>query len=94
MEKLRAAFIYQGLGMVSERIIDVTPQFDPAYGVTREDEIEGWLHHNGHPERFAILDDDPHFVHLRPFLVQTSIETGLTAQLAIKVIELLGFIGG
>ncbi len=89
MERLHEVLKAHGLGIVSEKIIGSTPLLDCADFPTREDEIDCWLHTNGWPRGLAILDDEPFGGHLRPWLVRTSCETGLTKAHAKRAITLL-----
>jgi len=53
----------------------------------RGHEIQAWL--DKHPEvsRFVIVDDDSDMAHLKPHLVQTDGRTGITDEIANKIIE-------
>jgi hypothetical protein len=69
-------------GLAMARVRDVTPMIPHKRG--RGQEIQHWLDTavdaQGSPplEAIVILDDDPDMLHLMPWLVQTSFETGLT----------------
>ncbi len=66
-------------GLTTARVRDVTPMIPHKRG--RGQEIQSWLdaQSSAHLEGIVILDDDPDMLHLMPWLVQTSFETGLTA---------------
>lgn len=55
----------------------------------RGEEIRAWLDENPHVSQFVILDDDPNMVTLKPLLVQTQSDTGLTPDLARECIRRL-----
>jgi hypothetical protein len=75
-------------GMLERRgfrgaVVGVTPSLyrsPEGARLERGDEIQAWL--DEHPEvgAFAILDDDADMAHLRPFLVRTSMASGLRPQ--------------
>jgi len=89
MDRLHEVLKAHGLGIVSKNIIGSTPLLDCTDYPTREDEIDCWLHSNGWPQSLAILDDEPFAGNLKPWLVQTSCEIGLTKPHARRAIELL-----
>ena len=89
MKKLADALDFNGLGVVSSRIIGMTPLIDSVNAPSREDEVDCWIHQNDFRGRFAILDDEPFTGMLKPWQVLTLQETGLTRQLAKKAIRLL-----
>ena len=66
-------------GLTTARVRDVTPMIPHKRG--RGQEIQSWLDAEGSAqlEGMVILDDDPDMLHLMPWLVQTSFDTGLTA---------------
>jgi len=66
-------------GLTTARVRDVTPMIPHKRG--RGQEIQTWLDAQGSAslEGIVILDDDPDMLHLMPWLVQTSFDTGLTA---------------
>jgi hypothetical protein len=66
-------------GLTTARVRDVTPMIPHKRG--RGQEIQSWLDAQSSPqvEGIVILDDDPDMLHLMPWLVQTSFDTGLTA---------------
>lgn len=79
------------------RVVGVTPRLveyveqDPfVIWQTREKEIETWLHTHRPYDRLVVLDDEGDgFINLKPYLVQCSIDAGLTARLTIEAISLL-----
>ena len=89
MAALNKVLEFHGLGIAMSRIIGVTRLFDPADKPTREDEIDYWLSDHRFKGRMAILDDEILEGDLRPWQVLTFQETGLTSQLAMKVIGVL-----
>jgi hypothetical protein len=71
----------RGKGLATTNILDVTPMIPHKRG--RGQEIQQWLDTASEArgwsvEGMVILDDDPDMLHLLPWLVQTSFETGLT----------------
>lgn len=70
-------------------VVDKTPNY-VGVGCKRGDEIQYWLDEHQKEEPFCILDDDDDMLHLLPFLVQTSFETGLTEEHIPAVLKLLG----
>ena len=66
-------------GLITARVRGVTPMIPHKRG--RGQEIQSWLdaQSSAHLEGIVIFDDDPDMLHLMPWLVQTSFETGLTA---------------
>jgi hypothetical protein len=61
------------------------------YAQERGFEIQEWLDTRGTDvTRFAIVDDGNDMAHLRPFLVRTSMDDGLTDDEADRLIEMLG----
>ena len=89
MAALNKVLEFHGLGIAMSRIIGVTRLLDPADKPTREDEIDYWLSDHRFKGRMAILDDEILEGDLRPWQVLTFQETGLTSQLAMKVIGVL-----
>lgn len=67
-------------GLRTTRVLDVTPMIPHKRG--RGQEIQAWLDaapaERGSLEGLVILDDEPDMLHLAPWLVQSSFETGLT----------------
>ncbi len=68
-------------GLTTTSVVDVTPMIPHKRG--RGQEIQLWLDtaplaHRWAVEGMVILDDDPDMLHLMPWLVQSSFETGLT----------------
>lgn len=68
-------------GLASTAVIDVTPMIPHKRG--RGQEIQLWLdtaarERGWSVEGMVILDDEPDMLHLMPWLVQSSFETGLT----------------
>jgi hypothetical protein len=68
-------------GLTSAPVLDVTPMIPHKRG--RGQEIQQWLDTSPHAraaslEGMVILDDEPDMLHLLPWLVQSSFETGLT----------------
>ncbi len=57
-------------------------------GTCRGDEISSWMASNGPVGRFVILDDDSDMANLKPRLVKTSFDTGLTTEKADEVIRM------
>lgn len=53
-------------------------------------EIQEWLDENPGVEFFCILDDEGDMEHLAPYLVRTSMETGLTDTHVAQALSLLG----
>jgi hypothetical protein len=74
---------------VDKRVLpcfDVTPIFDEADDV-RGCEIQAWLELHPEVDRYAILDDDTDFLeHQLPNFFHTSPYTGITQQLADKIV--------
>ncbi len=70
-------------GLITARVRGVTPMIPHKRG--RGQEIQTWLDEAIDADRAAplegivILDDDPDMLHLMPWLVQTSFDTGVTA---------------
>lgn len=56
---------------------------------TRGAEIASWLRCNGNPEQFAIVDDDADMDDLKPQLVRTNFNEGLTREKADELIQKL-----
>lgn len=78
----------EGVENVSKRVVkllDKTPNIDSFRG----NEVKAWLDEHPEVENYAILDDDGNF-HPDQHLFQTTFETGLTDEIAEKVIEHLG----
>jgi hypothetical protein len=73
------------VGIHPEKIFSKTPVLNDK---DRGFEIEAWLEQNK-TEKFVILDDDSDMGNLMHHLVKTKSETGLTKELAEKVINLL-----
>jgi hypothetical protein len=79
------------------RVVGVTPRLDTYdasarlyVGYTREQGILTWLAKHGEPERYCILDDDDAgFDLVKPVLVLTDHELGLTARDVEKACRLL-----
>jgi hypothetical protein len=80
------------------RVVGVTPRLDTTYDAstgiyrvyTREQEILAWLAKHGEPDRYVVLDDeDSGFDLLKPLLVHTDAEVGLTAQDVERACRLL-----
>lgn len=90
----RLKFHEWGIHAAKSRTIGMTPDL-PRYngliwlGKERGDEIQAWLDEHKGVESFVILDDDSDMKHLKPRLVQSTFEKGLTPQLAEKAIALL-----
>jgi hypothetical protein len=91
-----AARLLREWGATGE-IIGVTPDLSCKVGeetngiwvtTCRGKEISAWLSENL-PESFVILDDDDDMDELKPFLIQTPFEIGLTEDDADKAIEML-----
>lgn len=81
----------EGVKSVSKRVVellDVTPTWDTIRG----EEIQMWLDKMGPVvERYAILDDDTDMLDKQfPNFFKTTFETGLTDEIAEKVIQHLG----
>lgn len=76
---------FVGYGIGGDNIIDFTPILRDHRG----NEIQDWLNNNK-VDNFAIVDDDADMCHLLPHLIQTNYKTGLTKEIADKVIEKLG----
>lgn len=78
LDELRGMLERRGL---RASVLGVTPSMHRSPDgrrLERGDEIQAWL--DAHPEvrGFAIADDDEDMAHLRPFLVRTSMERGLS----------------
>ena len=67
-------------------VIGFTARFP---GEFRGNEIQDWLDHNDNVESFVILDDDTDMGDLMPYLVKTSMKTGITSDCVRQAIELL-----
>jgi len=52
--------------------------YTPKCAQYRGDEIQEWLNHHPNVSNIVIIDDEPDMVHLKPYLVQTSFDQGLT----------------
>jgi hypothetical protein len=68
-------------GLATTPVLDVTPMIPHKRG--RGQEIQLWLDgarraRSASVEGIVILDDEPDMLHLMPWLVQSSFETGLT----------------
>lgn len=64
-------------GLRTASVLDVTPMIPYKRG--RGQEIQAWLDRSRAPiDGMVILDDEPDMLHLLPWLVQSSFETGLT----------------
>jgi hypothetical protein len=63
-------------GLATTPVLDVTPMIPHNLG--RGQEIQLWLDTAAAVESIVILDDEPTMLHLMPWLVQSSFETGLT----------------
>ncbi len=64
-------------GLRRAPVLDVTPMIPYKRG--RGQEIQAWLDHARAPiDGMVILDDEPDMLHLLPWLVQSSFETGMT----------------
>lgn len=79
---------------VSATIVGLTPDLrksNPEWAdVERGEEIQQWLNTVRIPvERFVIIDDDADMNGLKPFLVQTKFEPGLTMKDAERAIAIL-----
>ena len=75
-------------GLATTPVLDCTPFIPHKRG--RGQEIQRWLDAASPLEGMVILDDEPDMLHLAPWLVQTSFETGLTdvhAQAALAVLQ-------
>jgi Swiss Army Knife RNA repair-like protein len=86
LEELKSILSRRGLEeKFLDRFVDVTPTLDTHRG----EEIQAWF--EGHPasgfslvergevvENFVIIDDDNDMLHLKSYLVQTSLDTGMT----------------
>lgn len=78
-------------------VIGVTPVLDTYSSSSglwtakvRGDEIQAWIDENNFTGKFVILDDDADMAHLMPFLVKTTMETGLLdehVEQALKILE-------
>jgi HAD domain in Swiss Army Knife RNA repair proteins len=81
--------IADGRALVEEKIpqcFDVTPIFDEADDV-RGYEIQAWLEHHPSVTRYVIVDDDCDMLDLqRPHFFRTSSKTGITQELAAKIV--------
>jgi hypothetical protein len=76
-------------------LVDRTPHEyrDPESGIytgeQRGGQIQRWLDANGNPGPFAIVDDESDMIHLKPRLVKTDVNVGITRADADRLIELL-----
>jgi hypothetical protein len=81
--------IEDGRALVEERVLpcfDITPVFDEADEV-RGYEIQAWLELHPGVTRYAIVDDDCDMLdHQRPHFFRTSAKTGITRELADKIV--------
>lgn len=80
-------------GLKENCVIGVTPVIREM-GKKRGDEIQEWKDswesiHRYEVTSFVIVDDDSDMVHLKPRLVQTNFDDGLTLDKAEKMIEML-----
>jgi len=76
------------------RIVDTTPRLQDHHGdlcvsQPRGVEIQAWLSAHPEVERFVILDDDSDMAHLKLWLVQTSMRTGVTSEHLPRVLRVL-----
>jgi len=75
-------------GLRTAQVLGATPFIPHKRG--RGQEIQRWLDEaHGVPDGIVILDDEPSMLHLTPWLVETSFETGLTdadVEAAVRVI--------
>jgi len=81
--------IFYLCGMRDFDIIGFTPEL---FGKQRGTEIQSWLNANKNVydiENFVILDDDSDMGKLRPHLIKTSFESGLTHNDANRAIDFL-----
>jgi hypothetical protein len=78
-----------GRALIEKKVVpcfDVTPLFDEEDDV-RGYEIQAWLELHPEVDRYAILDDDTDFLeHQLPNFFQASPSTGITQQLADKIV--------
>jgi HAD domain in Swiss Army Knife RNA repair proteins len=77
------AAMLRAKGLARTPVVDVTPVVVNKRG--RGEEIQRWLDAAPRAGGFSvdglvILDDEPDMLHLAPWLVQTSFETGVTAE--------------
>jgi len=87
---------------VTGEIIGITPILETAWkpdnklwiAVPRGREIASWLSDNKECDSFVILDDDDDMEDLKPRLIQTPFEIGLTEQDADRAIEMLNAVAG
>jgi len=89
LPELRYMLSFKGL---TGDVIDVTPcgSTAPNNHVYRGSEIQAWLDSQIEViENFVILDDDSDMLHLMPYLVKTSITTGITMAQVERAIEVL-----
>lgn len=85
-------------GIILNAVIDRTTSGGDSYDrlgrdYVRGDEIRLWMDDNDFKGNFAILDDDSDMSSVMSNLVQTRLQTGLTKDLAKKVIDLLNSVG-
>lgn len=67
-------------------VVGFTPRLPREF---RGDEIQAWLDDHYGIESMVILDDDSDMGHLMPYLVKTSMRTGLTSDCVRQAIDLL-----
>ena len=81
--------VEDGRAVVEEKVapcFDVTPVFDEADDV-RGYEIQGWLELHPGVTRYAIVDDNCDMLdHQRPHFFRTCSNTGITRELADKIV--------
>lgn len=73
-------------------VLGATPEREREWGspsTPRGFEIQDWLHANPEVEAFVILDDEGDMEHLLPFLVRTSMVSGLQDEHVDRAIEIL-----
>jgi HAD domain in Swiss Army Knife RNA repair proteins len=78
-----------GRALIEKKVVpcfDITPLFDEEDDV-RGYEIQAWVELHPEVDRYAILDDDTDFLeHQLPNFFHTSPKTGITQQLADKIV--------
>jgi hypothetical protein len=88
-DRLALEAMLRAKGLSTAPVLDVTPMIPHKRG--RGQEIQAWL--DAAPsaiEGLVILDDDPDMLHLMPWLVQSSFETGLTDAHVVAAERVLG----
>lgn len=84
-------YVLRHWGIDPSLVIGITPRL-PGNNI-RGNEIQAWLDERderfGDIGRFVILDDYEDMAHLRPFLVRSTLDVGLTDELGAQAIKML-----